>query len=90
MAKANYMARLGTSGASALHSQVCNVCYRKRIFIPFFGVEPNGGVIMGGRPQDQKFRKSIWEAAKKHMKKEHGLEFVSNGRVDGFKLQRVR
>ena len=88
MAKVNYMSRLRTSGASALHSQVCNVCYRKRVFIPFFGVEISG-VIQGVRPQDQKFRKAIWTAAKKHMQEEHGLEFVSNGHVDGFKLKPI-
>ena len=89
MRKTNYMARLRTSGASALHTQVCNFCYLKGERVPFFGVELSGA-IQGSRPQDQKFRKSIWTAAKKHMKEEHGLEFISNGHVDGFKLQRIK
>ena len=91
MTKANYIARLKCSypQAGCLHSVVCAACYKSGGRVGFFGVAPNGASIMGGRPQDQKFRKAIWIAAKKHMKEEHNMGFVSNGHVDGYRLKKI-
>ena len=90
MAKANYLLRLRSSGASALSSMVCNRCYRSGARVAFFGVELNGGTTLGSRAKDHAFQKEIWGAAKKHMKEEHGLEFISNGHVDGYNLKRIK
>ena len=90
MGKTNYIARLRNSGSSALSSIVCNRCYRNGARVAFFGVALTGGTTLGNRAKDHAFQKAIWTAAKKHMKEEHGLEFISNGHVDGFKLQRIK
>ena len=92
MAKVNYITRLKSSWpqAACLHSVVCAVCFRSGARVPFFGVSPDGAVIMGVRPQDQKFRKAIWTAAQKHMREEHNMEFISNGHVDGYRLKTIK
>ena len=90
MAQANYMSRLRNSGASALSSIVCRCCYHNGARVPFFGVQRNGGVTVGNRPKDRNFHKAMWLAAKKHMQEEHGLEFVSNGHPDGYKLRKIQ
>lgn len=74
----NYYKRVRGSGAGCLMSTVCSYCYSKGKRVAFFGEKPNGGVTNGPRDIDHDFGKRIWQAAQKHLRKEHDRKIVSN------------
>ena len=85
MPKPNYIIRVRASNAGCLMSTVCTFCYREGKREAFFGVKPNGGVIMGGRDIDIDFQKRIWQAAQKHLKEVHGKKIIKN-RMGGWRV----
>jgi len=84
----NYFHRVKGSGASSQSSSVCSYCYREGKRVAFFGVELNGGNIMGGRDIDRDFQKKIWQAAQKHLKEVHGKKIVKN-RMGGWYVTKI-
>ena len=76
--KTNYFIRVRSSNAGCLMSTVCTYCYREGKREAFFGVKPNGGVLLGTRDIDYDFGKRVWQAAQKHLKAVHGKKIVKN------------
>ena len=88
MANFNYTHRLRGANAACLMSETCSWCYRDGKRNSFFGVPMTGGTIMGHRPQDRDFQKTIWIAAREHYREVHGREIVRNG-AGGWKVQKI-
>lgn len=83
MARVDYLARIRTSGISAMMSLMCAECFRagERQGLAFFGVDPNGRTLM-----DHQFAQEIWQAAVKHVAKQHGWQMIQ-GKNDRWQVR---